>query len=87
MLPAGCARVSSLGPAAAQSAPGGRPLEDPEPPCPRAVALASFLVSDPFSPASQLFNDPDDPFSSSDRATTAQLARAALEAIDHRPLR
>ena len=59
-------------------------LEDAEEPCPRAVALASFLVSDPFSPANLLFDDSEDP---SDRATTAQLARAALEAIDHRPLR
>lgn len=62
-------------------------LEDAEEPCPRAVALASFLVSDPVSPAHLLFDDSDDPLNSSDRATTAQLARAALEAIDQRPLR
>lgn len=62
-------------------------LEDAEEPCPRAVALASFLLSDPFSPANLLFDDSDDPLNSSDRATTAQLARAALEAIDQRPLR
>ncbi len=59
-------------------------LEDAEEPCARAVALASFLVSDPLSPANLLFDDSEDP---SDRATTAQLARAALEAIDNRPLR
>jgi hypothetical protein len=62
-------------------------LENAEEPCPRAVALASFLVSDPASPASLLFADSDDPLSASDRATTAQVARAALEAIDQRPLR
>lgn len=60
-------------------------LEEAEEPCPRAVALASFLVSDPLSPANRLAAD--DPLSSRDQATTAQLARAALEAIDHRPLR
>jgi hypothetical protein len=62
-------------------------LEDAEEPCPRAVALASFLVSDPMSPANRLADDSDDPLSSRDQATTAQLARAALEAIDQRPLR
>jgi hypothetical protein len=61
-------------------------LEDAEEPCPRAVALASFLVSDPVSPA-LLFDDSDDPFSSSHGATTVQLARAALEVIGQRPLR
>jgi hypothetical protein len=62
-------------------------LEDAQEPCPRAVALASFLISDPCSPASLLFDDSADPLSSSDRATVAQLARAALEAIDQQPLR
>lgn len=63
-------------------------LEDTDEPCPRAVALASFLVSDPGSPAGGLwFDGSDDPFRSSDCATTAELARTALEAIDHRPLR
>lgn len=61
-------------------------LEDAEEPCPRAVALASFLISDPLSPASLLFDDSGGPLSSSERATTAQLVRAALEAIDQRPL-
>ena len=37
-------------------------LEDAEEPCPRAAALASFLVCDPFSPANLLFGDSDDPF-------------------------
>jgi hypothetical protein len=63
-------------------------LEEAEEPCPRAVALASFLVHDPLSPVSLLFDDPDGSLSSSGKgATTAQLARAALEAIDRRPLR
>jgi hypothetical protein len=62
-------------------------LEEAEEPCPRAVALASFLVSDPNSPVGLWIDESDNPFSPSNRATTAQLARAALEAIDHRPLR
>jgi hypothetical protein len=62
-------------------------LEEREAPNPRAVALASFLICDPDSPANLLFDDSADPLTSSDRATTAQLARAALEAIDQRPLR
>jgi hypothetical protein len=62
-------------------------LEAADEPCPRAVALASFLVSDPASPAIQLFYEPDGRLGASDRATTAQLTRAALEAIEHRPLR
>jgi hypothetical protein len=62
-------------------------LENTEEPCPRAVALASFLVCDPRSPALLLLDDRGDPLGSSERATTAQLARAALDAIDHRPLR
>ena len=60
-------------------------LEDANEPCPRGVALASFLVSDPLSPANVL--SADDPLRSRRQATTAQLARAALEAIDQRPLR
>jgi hypothetical protein len=63
-------------------------LEEAEEPCPRTLALASFLVHDPFSPASLLFDDSDGSLGSSGiGATTAQLARAALEAIDQRPLR
>lgn len=62
-------------------------LHDAEEPCPRAVALASFLLCDPYSPAHRLLGESDDPLKSSDRITTAQLARAALEAIDNRPLR
>jgi hypothetical protein len=62
-------------------------LDEPGVPNPRAVALASFLLTDPWSPASLLFDDSDGPLNSSYRATTAQLARAALEAIDQRPLR
>jgi hypothetical protein len=63
-------------------------LEEIEEPCPRAVALASFLVHDPSSPASSLFDDPGGSLSpGGNGATTAQLARAALEAIDQRPLR
>jgi hypothetical protein len=60
-------------------------LEDVEEPCPRAVALASFLVSDPLSPANLLSDDSDDPFGMR-HATTAELARVALDAIDQRPL-
>jgi hypothetical protein len=61
-------------------------LEAADEPCPRAVALASFLVSDPASPAIQLFDEPEGRLGSPDRATTAKLARDALEAIEHRPL-
>jgi hypothetical protein len=43
----------------------------------------SFLVHDPLSPASLLFDEG----SRGGRATTAELARAAVEGIDHRPLR
>jgi hypothetical protein len=63
-------------------------LEEAEEPCVRAAALASFLVHDPLSPVSLLFEDPDGCLGSCGKgATTAQLARAALEAIDQRPLR
>jgi hypothetical protein len=58
-------------------------LEATEEPCPRSAALASFLVHDPLSPASLLFYEG----SRGGRATTAELARAAVEEIDHRPLR
>jgi hypothetical protein len=63
-----------------------RLVEDEEPSA-RAVALASFLVRDPYSPAAAPVTDPDIPtFSSLNGATTAQLARAALAAVDRRPL-
>jgi hypothetical protein len=62
-------------------------LEGADEACPRAVALTSFLISDPSSPAIELFGEPVDGSGSGGRATTAQLARAALEAIDDRPLR
>jgi hypothetical protein len=62
-------------------------LVEGEEPSPRAVALASFLVRDPYSPATFPVPDPDIPlFSSLNGATTAQLARAALAAVDQRPL-
>jgi hypothetical protein len=61
-------------------------LEDVEDPCPRSAALASFLVSDPLSPV-HLLSDESDRLEANGHATTAQLARAALEAIDDRPLR
>jgi hypothetical protein len=48
-----------------------------ENPCPRAVALASYLMCDPDSPA----------YWSATGATVADLANAALAAIDHEPLR
>jgi hypothetical protein len=54
-----------------------RRLVECENPCPRAVALASYLMCDPDSPA----------YWSATRATVADLARAALAAIDHEPLR
>jgi hypothetical protein len=57
-------------------------------PCPRALALASFLIHDPFSPAYVPFQDSDSPpSSSSNGATVTGHARAALEAIDKQPLR
>ena len=62
-------------------------LEEADEPCVRAVGLASFLVCDPASPTIQLFAGPDERLGSIDRATTAQLARAALEAIECQPLR
>jgi hypothetical protein len=63
-----------------------RLVEDEEA-SPRAVALASFLVRDPYSPAAVPVTDPDIPtFSSLNGATTAQLAHAALAAVDRRPL-
>jgi hypothetical protein len=62
-------------------------LETVDEPCPRAVALASFLISDPASPAIQLFDESDERLGAADRATAAQLARDALEAIACRPLR
>lgn len=63
-----------------------RLMEDEEPST-RAVALASFLVRDPYSPAAAPVTDPDIPtFSSLNGATTAQLAHAALAAVDRRPL-
>jgi hypothetical protein len=58
-------------------------LEEAEEPCPRAVALASFLLCDPVSPATVLFDDPDGSLTTgSNGATVAQLACAALEAIE-----
>jgi hypothetical protein len=54
-----------------------RRLVECERPCPRAVALASYLVCDPDSPA----------YWSPTGATVADLAQTALAAIDHEPLR
>jgi hypothetical protein len=54
-----------------------RKLVDCEHPCPRAVALASYLVCDPKSPA---YWEPTG-------ATVADLASTALGTIDHQPLR
>ena len=54
-----------------------RRLAECENPCPRAVALTSYLVCDPDSPA----------YWSPTGATVADLARTALAAIDHEPLR
>jgi hypothetical protein len=48
-----------------------------EKPCPRAVALTSYLVCDPDSPA----------YTASTGATVADLAETALAVIDHQPLR
>lgn len=53
----------------------GRVVESKDP-CPRAIALASYLVCDPGSPAY-----------TPSAATVADLAETALAAIDHRPLR
>jgi hypothetical protein len=55
-------------------------------PCQPGPALASFLVSDPLSPV-HLLSDESDALRANGHATTAELARAALEAIDDRPLR
>jgi hypothetical protein len=54
-----------------------RRLVECENPCPRAVALASYIVCDPDSPT----------YWSATGATVADLAHAALAAIDHEPLR
>lgn len=54
-----------------------RKLVECERPCPRAVALASYLVCDPKSPA---YWEPTG-------ATLADLASTALGSIDHQPLR
>jgi hypothetical protein len=54
-----------------------RRLVECEFPCPRAVALASYLVCDPQSPA---YWEPTG-------ATLADLASTALGTIDHQPLR
>ena len=61
-------------------------LEEVPRPCPRAVALASFLVCDPLSPVNGVLRDPYAPLAADEHATTTQLARAALEAIETRPL-
>jgi hypothetical protein len=72
-------------------------LVEGEEPSARAVALASFLVRDPYSPATVPVPDDHIPgtlpvpdahiplFSSLKGATTAQLACAALAAVDRRP--
>ncbi len=52
-------------------------LAECEHPCPRAVALASYLLCDPDSPA---YWEPKGP-------TLMDLASTALGAIDHEPLR
>jgi hypothetical protein len=62
-------------------------LEQTREPSPRALALASFLIHDPFSPAFGLFHDSLPPSSSGNSATVATHARAALQAIDQQPLR
>jgi hypothetical protein len=54
-----------------------RKLLESEHPCPRAVALASYLVCDPQSPA---YWEPTG-------VTVADLAAAALGTIDDQPLR
>jgi hypothetical protein len=53
-----------------------RRLVECENPCPRAVALASYLVCDPDGPA----------YWSATGATVAELARTALAVIEHEPL-
>lgn len=62
-------------------------LEHATEPCPRALALASFLIHDPFSPAFVPFPDSWPPSSHGNGATVTGHARAALEAIDQEPLR
>jgi hypothetical protein len=62
-------------------------LEQARKPCPRALALASFLIHDPFSPAFVPFHNSRPPSSSGNGATVAGHARAALEAIDQQPMR
>jgi hypothetical protein len=62
-------------------------LEQAREPCPRALALASFLVHDPFSPAFVPSHDAWPPSSSGNGATVTGQARAALETIDQEPLR
>jgi hypothetical protein len=57
-------------------------LELARKPCPRALALASFLIRDPSSPAFVRFDDSCSPSSSGSGATVTGHARAALEAID-----
>jgi hypothetical protein len=52
-------------------------LVESENPCPRAVALASYLVCDPDSPA----------YTAATAASVADLAETALAVIDHQPLR
>jgi hypothetical protein len=54
-----------------------RDLVEREHPCPRAIALASYLVCDPRSPA---YGEPTG-------VTVADLASAALRTIAHEPLR
>jgi hypothetical protein len=54
-----------------------RELVESEHPCPRAVALASYLVCDPQSPA----------YWETTGVTVADLASAALGTIDDQPLR
>ena len=62
-------------------------LEQLREPCPRALALASFLIHDPFSPAFVPFRDSGPPSSPGNGATVTGYALAALEAIDQQPLR
>jgi hypothetical protein len=52
-------------------------LVESENACPRAVALASYLVCDPDSPA----------YTAATAASVADLAETALAVIDHQPLR
>ena len=54
-----------------------RRLVECEQPCPRAVALASFLICDPDSPA----------YWDRSGASLVELVSAAVDSIDHRPLR